>query len=315
VFAHIKRAITRMQGRAIMHDDPNEMNMAAYGRSLTYRKRSPNTISSYMWWITDLARWLDGADVTAAVKADLEDYFVHRFEGMADRSAGVAFRSLRAFYNWTVDEEIIEKSPMAKMHEPSVEDRPPPVVADEDLILVFKACAAGKRFEDRRDLAILRMLNEPGTPRRAEMASILLEHLDMRANKVTFRGKGAVWRTIYLGVKTGQALDRYLRMRAKHPLAALPQLWLGQHGKPLTDWGIGQMVQRRCVQAGVKPFTPHQMRHTTYHAWKLAGGSEEDAEALWGWSEGSRMPRHYGRSEKLTRAERASRRMSLGERI
>lgn len=298
-----------------MHDDPNEMNKAAYTRSLTYKKRSPNTISSYMWWITDLADWLDGDDITGADKADLEDYFAHRFEGMADRSVGVAFRSLRAFFNWAVFEEIIDRSPMVKMSEPSVEDKPPAIVPDEDLTLVFKACAAGKRFEDRRDLAILRMLNEPGTPRRAEMASVLLEHLDMRANKVTFCGKGNVWRTIYLGVKTGQALDRYLRMRGKHPLAGLPQLWLGQHGKPLTDWGIGQMVERRCAQAGVTPFTPHQMRHTTYHHWKDAGGSEEDAESLWGWSAGSRMPRHYGRSQKLTRAERAARRMSLGDRI
>ena len=41
------------------------------------------------------------------------------------------------------------------------------------------------------------------------------------------------------------AVDRYLRVRAKHPLAARPELWLGIDGRgPLTPDGIYQIVAR-----------------------------------------------------------------------
>jgi len=162
---------------------------------------------------------------------------------------------------------------------------------------------------------MIRLFCEPGTPRRAEMAAILLENVDMRNSSLLFLGKGARWRRIPFGIKTGQAFDRYLRVRAKHPLAKLPELWLGQRGKALTDWGIRQMLLRRCKQAGIGRVRPHQLRHTSYHHWRDQGGSEDDAEALFGWTPGSRMSRLYGRSTRLSRAEKAARKLSVADRL
>jgi hypothetical protein len=49
-----------------------------------------------------------------------------------------------------------------------------------------------------------------------------------------------------------RAVDRYLRVRAKHPLAERPELWLGANGRgPLTATGIYQLAVRRGDQAGV----------------------------------------------------------------
>lgn len=292
----------------------NELNIAAYVRHLGSKKRSDLTVSSYVSWIEDLADWNRGGDVMELAKADLEEYFVGLLADLKDTSCGVAFRSLRAFFNWAVADEIIERSPMARLSAPSVEDRPVDTITDDELRALLKACA-GKTFEDRRDTAMFRLLCEPGTPRRAELVGIMLDGLDMRDNKVTFIGKGAKWRTIPFGIKTGRALDWYLRARAKHRLAHLPHLWLGQRGKELTIWGARQMLQRRCTQAGVRPLHLHQFRHTSAHIWKESGGSEEDMEVLFGWTEGSKMGRVYGRSAKLSRAQRAARKASLADRL
>lgn len=297
-----------------MHGDPNDLNQSAYKRRLVFKKRSKDTISSYLWWMTDLAKWVDGRDITTVDVGDVEDYFIHRFTDMKDNSAGVAFRSLRAFFNWAVSEEIIDVSPMAKLEEPAAEDTLQQIATDEHIAALIKACA-GRTFEDRRDTAMIRLFLEAGTPRRAEMAGILLERVDLRTNKIELLGKGNKWRTIIFGVNTGIALDRYLRMRTRHQLAGLPELWLGSRGKPLTDSGIRQMLVRRCKQAGIPLIKPHQLRHTTYHHWRDQGGSIDDAEALWGWEDGSKMTRHYGKSVRLTRAERAARKMTLGDRI
>jgi hypothetical protein len=50
-------------------------------------------------------------------------------------------------------------------------------------------------------------------------------------------GKGSRPRAAPFGAMTGQALDRYLRMRRGHPLVGSPKLWLGSKG-PLTDSGV-----------------------------------------------------------------------------
>jgi site-specific recombinase XerC len=55
-------------------------------------------------------------------------------------------------------------------------------------------------------------------------------------------GKGSRGRAVPFGSKTGTALDRYLRERSKHPLAKLPNLWVGALGEPLSDSGIADVA-------------------------------------------------------------------------
>ena len=57
-------------------------------------------------------------------------------------------------------------------------------------------------------------------------------------------------RALPYGRKTAVALDRYLRVRARHKDAYLPWLWLGKRGR-LTAWGVQQLVHRRGEQAGL----------------------------------------------------------------
>jgi site-specific recombinase XerC len=43
---------------------------------------------------------------------------------------------------------------------------------------------------------------------------------------VTVHGKGDRLRILPFGGRTGTSLERYLRLRVKHKLAKLPELWL-----------------------------------------------------------------------------------------
>jgi site-specific recombinase XerD len=294
------------------------MHLAAYRRALKARNRSERTIQNYEETLLQLARFHDGADILDLDRAEVEEYIAFVLQEHASSSAGVRFRALRAFYNWTVDEEILDRSPMARMKEPSATEQPVPVLTDEQLRALLKACA-GKDFESRRDTAIIRLFCEPGSPRVSEMAGLLLDGgaqggLDMKRDLVRVHGKGDKIRDIPFGPKTGQALDRYLLVRRRHRLAALPQLWLGGRGAPLTKSGIAQMLRRRGVQAGVGHVHPHQLRHTAAHVWHDQGGSEADAMALFGWSS-AEMPRRYGASARVERAHRAARRTTMADRL
>lgn len=289
------------------------MHLAAYRRALNAKNRSERTVQNYEETLLQLARFHDGADVLDLRRADVEEYIAFELQQHASSSAGVRFRALRAFYNWAVDEEYVDRSPMARMKQPSATEVPVPVLPDDALRALLKACA-GKDFDARRDTAIIRLFCEPGSPRVSEMAGLDLDVVDLKRDQIRVHGKGDKHRDIPFGPKTGQSLDRYLLVRRRHRLAALPRLWLGGRGAPLTSSGIAQMLRRRGAQAGIGHVHPHQLRHTAAHVWHDQGGSEADAMALFGWSS-PEMPRRYGASARTERAHRAARRTTMADRL
>jgi hypothetical protein len=107
-----------------------------------------------------------------------------------------------------------------------------------------------------------------------------------------FSAKGCRERTLPFGRKAGEALDRYLRARARHKDAELPWLWLGKRGR-LTEWGLVMMLRRRGAQAGLPGLHPHQFRHTFAHQWLAQGGTETDLMRIAGWKS-RQMLQRYG---------------------
>ncbi|MDG4816082.1 tyrosine-type recombinase/integrase [Micromonospora sp. WMMD956] len=296
----------------------NSLHIKAYERDLKIRNRSPRTAQNYRETLLQLAAFVEGADLLELARGEVEGYILHVLESRSAASASGRYRALRAFYNWAVREELIPESPMRKMTPPKVVEKPIPVVPDQALKMLLAECS-GTDFESRRDTAIIRLWCEPGSPRVSEVAGMSVGDVDQVLDLVKLLGKGGRVRVIPFGTKTGQALYRYLRARKDHPLAQegsehSEALWLGARGKPLTASGLYQMLERRARQAGIGHIHPHQLRHTSAHNWRVAGGSESDAMVLFGWVS-PEMPRRYGRSAEVERAQTAARRISVADRL
>jgi site-specific recombinase XerD len=276
----------------------------SFERHMRAENRSERTITTYLFGLRqaetflrerpDRARCADEREraalrpttLEAATRADLEAFMADVLaRGRAPSTAATYYKVLKVLYGWLVEEQELQADPMARMRPPLVPAKPVPIVPADGLKRLFAACA-GAGFEARRDTALIMLLLDTGA-----------------------RREGA----LPFGRKAGEALDRYLRVRARHKDATLPWLWLGKKGQ-LTAWGLVQMLRRRGAQAGLPGLHPHQLRHTFAHEWLVQGGAETDLMQIAGWKSRTMLQR-YGASAADTRAREAHRRFSPADRL
>jgi len=291
--------------------------LPSWERSLRARNLAPRTIASYVEAATRFDDWL-ARERAAPVPlgeirhSDVTDWLGGVLDRNSSSFAATLYRRLRIFFEWCVEEEELDVSPMRRVKPPRIIEKPIPVLSDDSVRALLDACS-GRGFEQRRDMAIIRTFVDTGV-RAAEMAGLQVTDIDFDYSVITVLGKGRRLRSVPFGMRTSQALDRYLRARRRHRWAELDDLWIGAKGK-LTASGVKQMLERRTKTAGIVHVHPHMFRHLAAHQWLDQGGQEGDLERLMGWAKGSGMTRRYGATAADQRARDAHRRIRPADRF
>jgi site-specific recombinase XerD len=262
------------------------LHLAAEGKAAT-------TVRTY----TEAVRWFATAHLIARAgrtgweevgKQDVQRWIAWLLDQYSSAYASNQFRALQQFFKWLAAEEEIP-DPMTGLRPPHVPDKPVPVFTGEELKRLQRACA-GRGFQDRRDAAVVAVFEATGI-RLSELAGIRYDPGDARRSdvdlwhrEITVHGKGRKTRTVKISHDAARALDRYIRVRARHAQAHRPQLWLGINNRgPMTASGIYQVIARRGRQCGIAVF-PHRFRHHFSHTWLDHGGAEGDLMELNGWT-------------------------------
>jgi site-specific recombinase XerD len=285
--------------------------LTEHAYDLRSRGKAERSIDNRVHNVTLFAEWCD-ADTVAGVKpSHVTRWLSARADaGDAPETVLTRFGHLRAFYRWCEREEIIEKSPLTNLREPTAETQPVPVLSADELRALFATCR-GKSFLDRRDFAMLVFLADTGV-RVGELVALEVDDVDFKTGTAQVMGKFRRARVVAFGPKAGKALLAYLRVRASHRLADSPRFWLGQRG-PLNEAAVWKCVKLRGEAAGIKGLHPHALRHTFAHRFRSNGGAEGDLAQLGGWRSPAMLAR-YGASAAAERALEAHRKVDpLGD--
>jgi integrase/recombinase XerD len=283
-----------------MTDTANQALLDSWRLSL--HDKQPRTIAMYLEEARRFAAWY-GGDLLEVTRQDVEKWIGdQQVQGLAKATIRSRWISLRSLFRWLVDEDELNESPLAKVRVPKADPPAPDVLDAGQLRALLRACG-GRKFEDRRDAALIRFMAATGL-RVSEVCALELGDIDYTNRLATVRsGKGDKARVVRFDPATAAAIDRYRRIRARHRLAARRELWIGFRG-PLTRKGIPTILTKRAALAGIGHVHAHQLRHTFAHRWLAQGGNEGDLQRLGGWANVEQMHR-YGSAQAVDRALRA----------
>jgi len=214
------------------------------------------------------------------------------------------YRALKTFFNWLVDEGVLDRSPMQNIKPPKLPKVRPKPFSEDDMARLLLLCS-GQRFVDIRNRAMILLFWDTGL-RLTEMANLQLKDLDFDNGTVRVLGKGDKERLVHMGKETQKALLRYLFLRRdEHPC-----LWVNESRKPLSRHGIQVMIKKLCLRAGLTGVKrgPHTFRHTAAINCLRNGMGEFTLQTMLGHSTLT-MTRHYVESlnaEDIIRVHRTA---------
>ena len=170
--------------------------------------------------------------------------------------------SIRVFFDFCVQENVVQSSPVQYIHNPKLPKRLPIYLVESELKAIL-AAPDRETIWGKRDLAILFCLGLTGM-RRQELINLDIDGIDLQSRTVKVFGKGAKERLIPLNDLVESALIEWLDVR---PIDSRDQsaVFINQiNGGRLTGRAIWDIVSKYLLKAGIPKdkISPHKLRHT-----------------------------------------------------
>jgi len=182
---------------------------------------------------------------------DLRPYFM-QFQDMAPASIARKISTVKAFYQWLVDEEILERNPMKRIKTPKESMSLPKNLNKED----FEKLRY--QVKSLRNQAILELLASSGM-RVSEMTALNIHDVDLANRQIKVLGKGKKERIVHFSPTAKFCLNNYLETRKDDN----PALFINRYGKRLSIRSIETQIKTEAEKAGIhEKVTPHCLRHT-----------------------------------------------------
>jgi len=201
-------------------------------------------------------------------KLGVQQYLAERLERVSPALVSNERKALASLFGFLHQEGLWPSNPMSGVGHVRVRYRERLCPDIGDVIRVLNGSCMRRR--DTEKLRTLVLLLVTTGLRITEAASILKDGIDLKALELRVTGKGDKVRVVPLLPQTAEALASYMRRRKSQSPYLFP-------GKTATGYmnihNLEKTLRRACLRAGVRPFTPHQLRHL-YATHMLRGGAK-----------------------------------------
>ena len=228
---------------------------------------SRNTLDSYRRDLNNFFLFLDREKVSspADVNRDLVTRYLLSLKE-AGRAASTISRnvaSIRSFFNFLVQEDLIEDNPAQLVKAPRIEKKLPRVLTTEEVDRLLQQPRDDGQA-GLRDKAMLELLYASGI-RVSELVSLNVTDFSPEVGYLRCRGKGMKERIVPVGSVAVKCVNEYLHNSRQKMLKRKEEkaLFLNHHGRRLPRQGLWKILKKYARQSELNgEVTPHTLRHS-----------------------------------------------------
>lgn len=243
-------------------------NITMYLEYCKYRKELDyKTLKAYR---IDLKQYFDFVSCEEPEKKEIESYITELHKKYKQKTIKRKIASLKAYYNYLEEEEMITENPFRKIKTKFKEATTlPRVVYREEiqkLLNFMYICVHKKRTSDYRyrlrDVAVVETCFATGA-RVCEISNIRKENINLNSGLIKFMGKGGKER--YVQISNSEVLEilkKYYEEN-KEEILRCGYFFVNNRGNRFTEQSIRLMLKKYTKEAGiVRNITPHMFRHS-----------------------------------------------------
>ena len=240
------------------------------------RSSPENTVSSYAADLETLKTFLDEKGITelSVSGADLEEYTSRcKEKGLKGTSIRRRLSTIRQFYRFLIEEEIIAADPTRDLASPKRGLYLPGVLSIDEVARLIASPDVSTPL-GMRDKAMLEVLYATGL-RVSELIGLKLHHLNLHVGYLICRGKGDKERLVPMGESAQRWVNDYLKNTRPY-LVKKPTdiLFCSRRGGAMTRQNFWYSIKRYATRAGIlKQISPHMLRHS-FATHLLGGGAD-----------------------------------------
>jgi len=193
----------------------------------------------------------------------LQRYRQQRFTTLlSTNSQSMEIKYLLSFFRWCVQKNILLQSPISGWKAPRHARNMPRCLTVKQISTLFQAIDTTTML-GIRNRTILEIMYATGI-RRFEIAQLSLHQLDLSSGKLYIQGKGNKTRMVSLLRPSLAWLKKYLKDSRPYLLhnPNNDALFIDKKGDRLSLKSLDYIFKDLKHQTGIKPFSPHVLRHS-----------------------------------------------------
>lgn len=169
--------------------------------------------------------------------------------------------SLRAFYNFLLRKELLQKNPMLKIRSLKKPHRPPTFIEEDSMESLLSPNEELSQTLIPRDHLILEILYGTGI-RLSELINLKVSDVDLFDGRISVLGKRNKQRIIPLTQTLKSEIAEYVKQRSELQPDS-PYLFLTDKGQKLYPVFVQRLVKKHLTAVStLKKKSPHVLRHT-----------------------------------------------------